>query len=215
MSSTEQTAKFWDKLAAGYAKSPVKNLDSYHYTLDRTRSYLTPKDGVLEIGAGTGSTALELASSVAEITATDISPAMMEIATKKAVEADVKNANFQVSDALVQNFHGPYDAILAHNVLHLVEDLPAAIARAHALLKPGGVFISKTFCRPTGFGPPLYYAMRIALPLMQLLGKAPFVAFLKIEELEQQIEKQGFKIIETANYPKGEIRRYIVARKVT
>lgn len=209
-----KTAKFWDKVAKKYAKSPIKNMESYTYTLERTKSYLKPEDKILEIGSGTGSTAIELAPSVKQVTITDISPEMMNIAKEKADAQNITNIECLASDALVSDLTGPYDVILAHNLLHLVEDLPATIERANALLKPGGLFISKTFCKPTGIGTPLYYIMRLALPPMQLIGKAPFVAFLSIKELEQQITDKGFEIIETANYPVKETRRYIVVRKI-
>jgi len=47
---------------------------------------------------------------------------------------------------------------------------------------------------------------------MQWLGKAPYVRFMEIAELEHIISSEGFKIIETGNYPPPS--RYIVARKV-
>lgn len=81
-------------------------------------------------------------------------------------------------------------------------------------LKPGGLFISKTFCKPTGLGPPFYYIMRAALPFMRVVGMAPFVAILSVEELEQSITAAGFKIVETGTPEVKEFRAYIVARKV-
>ncbi len=209
----EQTIRFWDRHAAGYAKSPIKNMESYTYTLERTRSYLKSTDRVLELGAGTGSTALELAPAVKHITATDLSPAMTKIGEDKAREQSINNIDFWAADSLVSDLDGPYDAVLAHNLLHLVEDLPATLKRVHALLKPDGLFISKTFCKPERFGPPFYYAMRIALPFMRLIGKAPYVAFFRIAELEAAITDAGFTIIETGNYPAKETRRYLVARR--
>ena len=208
----DQAIKFWDRLAPRYAKSPVKNMDSYHYTLNRTRSYLGENDVVLELGSGTGTTALDLASHVKHITATDISPAMTEIAKEKAWDQSVTNVDFVATPATVPDLTGPYDAVLAHNLLHLVEDLPDVLARAHAVLKPGGVFISKTFCKPTRITP-FFLLMRIALPVMQLVGKAPFVALLTATDLKDAIKEAGFDIIETDTGPNGEMRKYIVARK--
>ena len=76
-----QTAtRFWDKTAGRCAKMPIRDVEAYEYTLERTRSYLAKTDGVLELGCGTGSTALLLAGSVAGITGNDISPNMIGIA---------------------------------------------------------------------------------------------------------------------------------------
>ncbi|MCK8464783.1 class I SAM-dependent methyltransferase [Aliiroseovarius sp. S1339] len=207
------SAKFWDKIAPKYAKAAIKDVESYQYTLDRTRSYLGAQDKVLEIGAGTGSTALELASSAGHVTITDVSPEMIRIGQERAQEQGITNVDFHVTDAGVSNLTGPYDAVLAHNVLHLIEDLPAALDRVHDLLAPGGVFISKTFCKPTRRGPWFYYAMKLLLPVMQLVGKAPFVSMMTIQELEAMITAHGFKIIESGNFPAKELRRYIVARR--
>ena len=53
--------------APKYAKSPIKDVPAYEYTLGRTRSYLKPTDAVLELGCGTGGTALKLADAVAHL----------------------------------------------------------------------------------------------------------------------------------------------------
>ena len=54
-----QTAtRFWGKTAGRYAKMPIRYAEAYEYALERTRSYLAKTDRVLELGCGTGSTAL-------------------------------------------------------------------------------------------------------------------------------------------------------------
>jgi ubiquinone/menaquinone biosynthesis C-methylase UbiE len=53
-------------------------------TLDCTRKHLSASDNVLEVGCGTGTTALLLAPSVKQITASDISSRTIEIAREKA-----------------------------------------------------------------------------------------------------------------------------------
>ena len=52
------------------------------------------------------------------------------------------------------------------------------------------------------------------LPLMQLVGKAPYVNFMSITELENRIEAAGFKILETGNYPARPPNRFIVAERI-
>lgn len=53
---------------------------AYEDTLGRTKSYVTADDRGLEMGCGTGSTALLFAPHVREIMGTDLSPAMIKIA---------------------------------------------------------------------------------------------------------------------------------------
>jgi len=211
----QNAARFWDKAAEKYAKSPIADMDAYTYTLERTRSYLSPNDNVLEVGCGTGSTALLLAGDVRQITASDLSSNMIRIGSEKAQAQGISNVKFvtaELFDSAIEN--GPYDAILALNLLHLLEDMPAAIRRINSLLKPGGTFISKTVCQ-LGSGTPLRFRiLKIVLPLMQLIGKAPYVNFMEIRELEDIISSGGFKIIETGNYPKSPPCHYVVARKI-
>ncbi len=208
-------AKFWDNLAEKYAKDPIADVDGYNYTLERTRSYLHADDKALELGCGTGSTALELASSVGRLTASDISGNMIKIAKDKLAESDISNIDFVTGDILSDaNGDGPYDVVMAHNLLHLIEDVPAALTRINQLLRPGGTFISKTFCVDPGRTSLKIRVMKLVLPVMQLIGKAPQVTFMSSPEFEGMIAGAGFKIVETGNYPATEPRRYIVAQKV-
>ena len=215
----QDTAKFWDGIAEKYAKSPIKDMDAYSYTLERTRSHLGPRDRVLELGCGTGSTALLIAPGVGEITASDVSPGMIAVGRRKAEAEGVGNIRFVAADVLDRGLgEGPYDAILAFNMLHLLPDLPETLARVNGLLKPGGHFISKTICRPVpGSGwtrERMFFTLMMGLlPLMQMVGKAPFVRIARIAELEAAITGTGFEIIETGNYPAQPPRRFIVARK--
>ena len=208
----QQTATFWDKAADKYAKSPIADIDAYNDTLGRTRTYLKTTDRVLEIGCGTGSTALLLAPDVDHIIASDISTRMIEIASRKAADQGVSNVTFTAADLFDSaRDQGPYDAVLAFNLLHLVEDAPGAIRHIHGLLKPGGVFICKTVCQP-GTGAPLKFRLiKLLLPLMQWLGKAPYVNFMTPTEFETLMTAQDFNIVESGDRPPPS--RYVVARK--
>ena len=67
-------AAFWDKAAAKYAKDATSDMTAYELTRDRIRKILEPDHRVLEIGCGTGSTALELADRAASYVGTDLPP---------------------------------------------------------------------------------------------------------------------------------------------
>jgi len=208
----QATAKFWDGIAEKYAKRPISDMQAYEYTLGRTRSYLKTDDQVLELGCGTGSTALLLAKDVAQYTASDISSSMIAVGQGKAETKQVANLRF-VQASVTDVPSGPYDAVLGFNLLHLIEDLDGALAHIHRLIKPGGLLISKTFCRPQGAAPWSYRLMRMVLPLAQMLGQAPFVRFMSIADLEAAMDRAGFEVIETGNYPASPPNRYLVARR--
>lgn len=207
-------ARFWDKIAPRYAKSPIRDMDAYRYTLERTRSYLKENDQVLELGCGTGSTAIELAANAGRITATDLSQEMLNVGKERARAAAVTNVELHNCDALGAP-EGPFDVVMAFNLLHLVPDLTAVLAAVAARVPPGGLFISKTPCLGQARGSAKYWMFRLAIPLMRLVGKAPsHVEFLDVRGLEAAVQRAGFEIIETGNYPAATPGRYLVARRL-
>ncbi len=202
-------ASFWDREARRYAARPISNVDNYEHSLARTRSYLGSEDRVLEVGAGTSSTALLLAPHVGHITASDVSAEMVAIGREKAWDQSVKNISIVQGvlgdDALGS---GPFDAILAHNVLHLMPDLTQDLSFIMDLLKPGGMFISKTPClRGKRI---LFWPM---IKVMQLFGKAPYVTFMSDQGVIDRIRNAGFEVVEYDIYKGGLLSSYVVARK--
>ena len=85
MRTSEQ---FWDNMACDYAAKAIKNMDAYSKTLERTRLYLHANDTVLELGCGSGSTALLLSGHVGHIWASDLSSRLVQIGREKAKEAE-------------------------------------------------------------------------------------------------------------------------------
>ncbi|MCA0927607.1 class I SAM-dependent methyltransferase [Ruegeria profundi] len=214
MGALPKDAAFWSKISRKYASSPIRDMDGYLKTLERTKSYLKPEHNVLEIGCGTGSTALLIAPDVAHITATDIAPGMIEIANEKLASEGLKNVTFKVAEVSDHSSaEAPYDAVLAHNLLHLLPELDRALASIAALIKPGGFFISKTVCAPAHGGWKYTLLSKLAVPMMQAVGKAPFVSFITPETLEQKIKNAGFDIVETGGQSGMLPSHYVVAKK--
>ncbi len=201
---------FWNRVAKRYSEQPIKNVEAYEQTMDCTRTHLSNDDKVLEVGCGTGSTALLLAKDVGHITGSDISTAMVDIAREKAWDQQVGNVDFVRSTVGEhEEPEGSYDAVLAFNLLHLIKDRPAAVRQIRRLLKPGGLFISKTPCladRSLWLRPVIF--------VMQIFRRAPYVGFLGVSELDEMIAGERFQIIETGAYPSSPPNRFLVARKL-
>lgn len=201
-------AGFWDRIAAKYAARPVADEAAYQEKLRRTQAHLSPEARLVEIGCGTGSTAIAHAPHVAHILAADLSPAMLDIARAKAEAAGVTNISFQT--AAIEELDvapGSVDMVLTLSLLHLLRDPGQAMRRIHAMLKPGGLFVSSTAC--IGDMNP---ALRLVLPLARALGQAPFVKVFTSDALCQMIDAAGFEIVDTYRPgPKAAI--FLVARK--
>lgn len=210
--SAAQKSKFWDRIARKYASDPIADGPGYEATLRRVQALLSVDHEVLEIGCGTGSTALRLAPGTRHMVATDLSVQMIAIARQKLLDQPVPQLSFAVADA-DEEMSGKYsyDAVLAFNLLHLVDDLNRALAASLQCLKPGGLFISKTPCI-TELNPLIY---RVALPLMRAIGKAPHVLCFGAERLEAAIAQQGLDILSVERHgTRGkDFRVFIVARK--
>jgi ubiquinone/menaquinone biosynthesis C-methylase UbiE len=215
---THTDARFWDRAARKYAASRIADMAGYERTLARTRQLLRPTDKVLELGCGTGTTALNLAPSLGALVATDAAAGMIAIAREKAAAAGCTNVTFEQASldaSLDTAVHeaGAFDAVLAFNLLHLVRDVPAALARVRRLLRPDGLFVSKTPC--LGDAPALMrLAVRVLVPVAQRIGKAPYVAMLTGDALKREIAGAGFALVEEARHAsKGrDIRLFLVAR---
>jgi ubiquinone/menaquinone biosynthesis C-methylase UbiE len=200
--------KFWDRVAKRYAKKPLGNEAAYRRKLAKTREYLSPDMEVLEIGCGTGLTAVAHAPHVKHIRATDISEKMIEIAKDRAAAANVENLTFEalaVEDLDVAD--ESVDAVLALSLLHLLEDRQAVVARIHDMLRPGGIFVSNTVC----LGDNTRW-FRFIGPFLHWLGVFPLVRIVTRNELEEGFTAAGFEI-EHAWQPDKRVV-FIIARKV-
>lgn len=212
MTRLAQDSRFWDRTARKYAAHSISDPAGYERTLERACHFLRVDDRVIEFGCGTGTSALRLAPATGHLLATDLSPEMIAIAREKAQAAGCANLRFEVqsSEGIVQA-DGSFDAALAFNLLHLVHDRQAVLANIRRLLKPGGLFISKTPCLME-----MNPLIRMAVPVAQWLGKAPHVTFFDGAGLEAEVAGAGFEIVERGRHGarKKDARLFLVARRV-
>ena len=210
--ATMRKARFWNRVARKYAAEPIADMAGYEASLQRTRGLLSTEHDVLEIGCGTGTTALRLATSTGRLLATDISAEMITIAKEKLASQPIPQLSFALADADVPMFPtAAFDRVLAFNLLHLVTDLDQTLAVAALALRPGGLFISKTPCLAE-MNPLI---PRLALPLMQAIGKAPHVQCLNEAQLRAALTRQGLNIVSVERHGSGkkDFRAFLVASK--
>lgn len=144
---------------------------------------------------------------VKQIVATDLSEKMLEIAEKKARDAGVVNVSFQEGTLESLGFEAEsFDAVLGLNVLHLIENVEATFSNVHRLLKPEGIFVSST-----ALVSEISFIWRLLIPVMQLVGLAPYVNVFGKEELLTKLTNAGFSIDRQWQPNKSSI--FIVAKK--
>ena len=199
---------FWNRRAAKYAATPVADQAAYEEKLARTRKLLDPDMTMLEFGCGTGSTALIHAPNVRSVLAIDYSEEMIGIANAKAEKAGITNITFR-TDAIetLTAEDASFDIVLGMSILHLVDNRRQVIERVHALLRPGGYFVSSTAC--VGTMSPI---LRAVLPLGGKLGLIPRIGIFTDDILVHDLEAAGFIITDKWRAKPG-AALFIIAQK--
>jgi len=174
-----------------------------------TQTYLKPDMEVLELGCGTGSTALVHAPYVKHIQAIDISKKMIELAEAKAAAKNIYNVTFE--QASIEELHVAedfLDVVLGLSILHLVESKEEVNKKVHKMLKPGGIFVTSTVC----LGNHMKFFKLIG-PIGKHLGLMPLVRVFTSNELEDSITRAGFQI--DYKWQPGKNKAvFIIAKKV-
>jgi SAM-dependent methyltransferase len=95
---------------------------------------------VLDVGCGTGSLLLELASGITEGVGIDLSSAMISKATKEAARQQLNNIRFRAADATALDAAGlgEFDLVVFNDVLEHIERREEALRQARAALRDNG-----------------------------------------------------------------------------
>ena len=166
----------------------------------------------LEIGAGTGYFGLNLARSgiVERLTATDISPGMVDVLSAKAAELGVAVDTARCEAAELPFEDDSFDLVLGHAVLHHLPDLDDAFDEFKRVLRPSGAIV---FC-----GEPSRYGDRLAVlpkrgahaiaPVWRALMRAPArrngaSGLSEEERLEGYVDVHAFTPADLARHARG------------
>lgn len=201
-------SSFWDRKAQSYAAQPIADEAAYQRKLAITRSYFRPDMEVLELGCGTGATAVLHAPFVRHIKAVDFSAEMIGIGRERAKTAGVGNVTFARADiTALDEAAESYDAVLTMSLLHLLARPEELVRQVYRMLKPGGVYVSSTTCLGDTAAMFKYIA-----PLGRAIGLLPLLNVMRRDELRGHITGGGFDI-EHDWRPSAGKAVFIVARK--
>jgi SAM-dependent methyltransferase len=98
---------------------------------------------VLDIGTGTGHTALAFAPHVREVVGLDLTEEMLREARKLAQERGIDNATFRVADVhrLPREFEASFDLVTCRRAAHHFSDIDRALAEMVRTLRSGGLLL--------------------------------------------------------------------------
>jgi SAM-dependent methyltransferase len=100
--------------------------------------WLAPRPGerILDLGCGDGVLTAEIAAAGALVTGVDASPAFVEAARVRGIDA-------VLGDGVALPFEAAFDAVFSNAALHWMPDASAVAASVHRALKPGGRFVAE------------------------------------------------------------------------
>jgi ubiquinone/menaquinone biosynthesis C-methylase UbiE len=100
---------------------------------------IRPEDLLLDVAAGTGHAARELAGRVRAAVAVDVTPAMLAAGSAAASEQGIKNVIFQLGNATRLPFvGGSFDVVVSRFALHHMQEPERALTEMVRCLRPGG-----------------------------------------------------------------------------
>ncbi|MCX5414612.1 bifunctional 2-polyprenyl-6-hydroxyphenol methylase/3-demethylubiquinol 3-O-methyltransferase UbiG [Streptomyces sp. NBC_00059] len=164
-------AEAFDAIGADYERA-FAGSDAHRASLERLLEQLAPHSRVLDVGSGTGRpTAHTLAGAGHEVLGVDVSPVMVDLATR-----GVPGAAFRCADIRDVALEEGFDAVCVYfSLLQMTrEEQRALVRRLAGVLRPGGHLVLATVpldvegvsavfmgqaVRVTSFGPEAFRAL--------------------------------------------------------
>mmetsp|Transcript_38745 Transcript_38745/g.93814 ORF Transcript_38745/g.93814 Transcript_38745/m.93814 type:complete len:333 (-) Transcript_38745:153-1151(-) len=213
-----RAAKIWDKYAESYSKSAIGDEEAYQKKLEVTQTYMNKSmKKIIEIGCGTGGTALKHSPFVGSYVATDVSPKMIDIANQRKQESDVRtkdNVEYRVES--IDTLHSKLepesqDMVLGLSILHLLPNRLEEMKKISSWIKPGGYFVSSTICA-ADMGWMTKTLFKSVLPVATYFGFVPTVCAVSRDQLKQDYMSCGFDIVHEWQ-PKKDAAVFIIGQK--
>lgn len=189
--------KFWNKTAPKYDNWVESAFSGqYHSIKSKLSSYIQPGDTILDLGTGTGEIAFHISKNCKKCICigTDISSEMIAVAQSKIKERGQNNLTFQAEDAYNLSFpDATFDKIVCVNALQTMKDPINAIKECYRVLKPGGEFLSFTYC----FGDSSLWEQLKLAKWVILYGTPRYWTNFTRKDLANKFKNVGFMILES------------------
>ena len=182
---THADIAYWNRHARNYDRSMAVLGKPLPRMLRLIAEAIDGRERVLEVAAGTGLVTATVAQEAREVVATDCAAEMVARLQSRVRAAGLNNVAVEQADLYQLRFEAQsFDAVIAANVLHLVPDLPGALAALRRVVKPGGVLVLPTFCHDE---------TRISWALSRMLAITGFPAARRFtaESLADAVEATG------------------------
>ena len=136
---------FWDRVAGVYDLFVnVVNRRTHQALRKIVAGLIQPGDRALECACGTGLLTEVIAPRCAHVTATDFAPKMLARARKNC--AALTNITFEPADITALRYpDASFDAVVAGNVIHLLDEPMKALHELDRVCRPGGRLIIPTY----------------------------------------------------------------------
>lgn len=196
----QEISRLWDEAAATFDAEPDHGLRDpviRQAWTTRLANWLPPAPcAVLDMGCGTGSLSVVMASLGYQVTGADLSPAMLEQAKSKAAGAG-QEITFVQSDATYPDFApAQFDAIVCRHLLWTLRDPARILQRWAELLSPNGRLVLIEGYWHTGAG----------LHAEEIVAALPaYFADVSVEDLSPSVDLWGHEVMD---------ERYVILAKL-
>lgn len=177
---------FWDRISGLYDFfETIYNGSVYRGLGERVAAEIGLNDTVLECACGTGAISRYLAPKCGRLIATDFSLGMLK-QTKKHCQ-NYGNVTIKRADMThLKCRDNRFDAVVAGNVIHLLDDPLSAVKELERVCKPGGKIIIPTYINASAG------VNQMAVRLLSLAG-ANFKRQFDMDSYRKFFEDAGFE----------------------
>ena len=191
-----RVAEEFDRQASRYDRSlTVRRYQPRTQAFVLDRLSIRPGMRVLDLGCGTGTATLAVASKLAgigKVVGLDVSSKMLQEARRKLSQSRLTNVEFMLGSAHELEYEATFDVVFSTSAYHHFADKADIFRRVWQALKPDGCFCVQDFCND-------FLLMR-GLDFLGRLGERAHVGTTTSHQLKALYQNTGFTDVEVSAF---------------